>query len=243
MDKGSQINIFSSVSNTDAESVLASLQAQLELHSRQADGLKQAIELVANVQSVATPSVVAPPANPRAFWARRQGAAPREVPREAPRAASAAASDEAPREAPQEVVLPEPKNGRELTTLALKVFNNLLARDVGTLHESGESFQDFPNQKLTEAEFKTMFGEKDMSKGGVNYGNEAHKKFCAVIATYARRGFGWDRKARIDGFPKLNQTHFVKFKYEFHKGEHYYYVWIVTNNKAVPIGAGGAASA
>jgi hypothetical protein len=218
MDQGLQFNTSSSASNAD--SVLALLQAQLEHHSRQADEFKQAIE------TVATSSVTAPRANPQAFWARRR------------EAASAAASAAVPA-----AELPEPKNGREMTTLALKVFNNLLERDVGTLHESGESFQDFPKQKLTEAEFKTMFGEKDMSKGGVNYSNEAHKKFCAVITTYIRRGFGWDRKVRIDGFPKLNQTHFVKFKYELHKGEHYYYVWIVTNNKAVPIGAGGAASA
>jgi hypothetical protein len=234
MNQGSQINTTSSVSIADSEFVLTSLQAQLEFHSRQADGLKQTIDLVANNQSAATPSVAAPSANARAFWARR-----REASRDAP-AAAASAADPA---AVPAVELPEPKNGREVTTLAGLVFDNLRARDIGTLHESGQSFQNFPKQKLTEAEFKTMFGEKDMSKGGVNYSNEAHKKFCDVIATYARRGFGWDRKARVDGFPKLNQTHFVKFKYQLYKGEHYYYVWIVTHNKAVPIGAGGAASA
>lgn len=242
MNQSSQNNTFSS----DVESMLATLLVQQELHSHQAAQLRQTIQLLAEIpqeapREVPLAAAAAASVNPRAFWARRRGAAPREAPREAPLAAAAAAAS-APQEVPQEV-LPEPKNGRELTTLALKVFNNLVARDAGTLHESGESFQDFPEQKLTEAEFKTMFGEKDMSKGGVNYSNEAHKKFCAVMATYVRRGFGWDRKTRVDGFPKLNQTHFVKFKYEFHNGEHYYYVWIVTNNKAVPIGAGGAASA
>ena len=125
-------------------------------------------------------------------------------------------------------VLPEPKD-RKKTALALKVFNVMLKRSRNVLHKRYY-------QELTAEEAVTMFGDVEH---GVDYSNanQVHKLFRDVLNTYAHRGFGWDRTEPVAGFVPLTKAQFVKLKYELLEGKHYYYVWVETNGKQVPLDA------
>jgi len=150
--------------------------------------------------------------NAKEFWAKRNAA---------PVAAASAAA--------HPTVLPEPKD-RKKTALALKVFNVVIKRPSDALHKRYY-------QELTAEEVATMFGEV---KEGVDYSNKnlVHKLFRDVLNTYAHRGYGWDRAVPVANFVPLNKAQFVKLKYEqTEDGKHYYYVWVETNGKQVPLDA------
>ena len=261
MDTSDKSSIsFSAVNTTDSlGQLVAQLQSTAKFQQDEVDKLKQVLAVLAPLVQTPAPQKVTPPPTPqkttappapqkvnaKAFWAKRKAAAQKEetllpiIPEPkaaapvaaAPVAAApvAAVQVAAVQVAAAPAVLPEPKD-RKKTALALKVFTVMTKRPRDALHKRYY-------QEITADEAATMFG--DVTEG-VDYSNKntVHKLFRDVLNTYAHRGYGWDRTTPVSDFVPLNKAQFVKLKYErTEDGKEYYYVWVETNGKQVPLDA------
>ena len=255
MDTSDKSSIsFSAVNTTDSlGQLVAQLQSTAKFQQDEVDKLKQVLAVLAPLVQTPVPQKVTPPPTPqkttappapqkvnaKAFRAKRKAAAQKEetllpiIPEPKAAAPVAAAPVAAVQVAAAPAVLPEPKD-RKKTALALKVFNTLCVRE----RERGrDTLHKRYYQEITADEAATMFG--DVTEG-VDYSNKntVHKLFRDVLNTYAHRGYGWDRTTPVSDFVPLNKAQFVKLKYErTEDGKEYYYAWVETNGKQVPLDA------